>query len=51
VREGDLVLTLGAGDITMVGEETMLRLQESLPGREESLPAGRAVGTGPVNEP
>jgi UDP-N-acetylmuramate--alanine ligase len=23
VRTGDLVLTLGAGDITMVGEETM----------------------------
>ncbi len=29
VREGDLVLTLGAGDITMVGEETLDRLRES----------------------
>jgi UDP-N-acetylmuramate--alanine ligase len=27
VREGDLVLTLGAGDITMVGEETLQRLE------------------------
>jgi UDP-N-acetylmuramate--alanine ligase len=27
VRPGDLVLTLGAGDITMVGEETLDRLQ------------------------
>lgn len=27
VRPGDLVLTLGAGDITMVGEETLARLQ------------------------
>jgi UDP-N-acetylmuramate--alanine ligase len=26
VRSGDLVLTLGAGDITMVGEETLARL-------------------------
>jgi UDP-N-acetylmuramate--alanine ligase len=26
VRAGDLVLTLGAGDITMVGEETLERL-------------------------
>lgn len=26
VRPGDLVLTLGAGDITMVGEETLQRL-------------------------
>jgi UDP-N-acetylmuramate--alanine ligase len=26
VRPGDLVLTLGAGDITMVGEETLARL-------------------------
>lgn len=28
IREGDLVLTLGAGDITMVGEETMARMGE-----------------------
>ena len=27
VREGDLVITLGAGDITMVGEETIARLR------------------------
>jgi UDP-N-acetylmuramate--alanine ligase len=27
VRPGDLVLTLGAGDITMVGEETLQRLE------------------------
>ncbi len=29
VRAGDLVLTLGAGDITMVGEETLERLREA----------------------
>lgn len=29
VREGDLVLTLGAGDVTMVGDETMARVRES----------------------
>jgi UDP-N-acetylmuramate--alanine ligase len=29
VRAGDLVLTLGAGDITMVGEETLERLRET----------------------
>jgi UDP-N-acetylmuramate--alanine ligase len=29
IRDGDLVLTLGAGDITMVGEETLERLRES----------------------
>ncbi len=29
VREGDLVLTLGAGDITMVAEETFDRIRES----------------------
>jgi UDP-N-acetylmuramate--alanine ligase len=29
VRPGDLVLTLGAGDITMVGEETLERLRDS----------------------
>ena len=29
VRAGDLVLTLGAGDITMVGEETLDRLREA----------------------
>lgn len=28
VREGDLVLTLGAGDVTMVGEETLARIGE-----------------------
>ena len=28
VRPGDLVLTLGAGDVTMVGEETLERLKE-----------------------
>jgi UDP-N-acetylmuramate--alanine ligase len=27
VRSGDLILTLGAGDITMVGEETLARLE------------------------
>jgi UDP-N-acetylmuramate--alanine ligase len=27
VRRGDLVLTLGAGDITMVGEETLERIR------------------------
>jgi UDP-N-acetylmuramate--alanine ligase len=31
VRTGDLVLTLGAGDITMVGEETLERLREKAP--------------------
>jgi UDP-N-acetylmuramate--alanine ligase len=29
VRSGDLILTLGAGDITMVGEETLARLEGS----------------------
>ena len=29
VRQGDLVLTLGAGDITMVAEETLDRIRES----------------------
>jgi UDP-N-acetylmuramate--alanine ligase len=29
VRGGDLVVTLGAGDITMVGTETLDRLQEA----------------------
>ena len=29
VRTGDLVLTLGAGDVTMVGEETLERLKET----------------------
>ena len=29
VRQGDLVLTLGAGDITMVGEATLDRLHEA----------------------
>jgi UDP-N-acetylmuramate--alanine ligase len=29
IRDGDLVLTLGAGDITMVGEETLERLRGS----------------------
>lgn len=29
IRDGDLVLTLGAGDITMVGDETLERLRES----------------------
>ena len=29
VRSGDLVLTLGAGDITMVGQETLERLREA----------------------
>jgi UDP-N-acetylmuramate--alanine ligase len=28
IRDGDLVLTLGAGDITMVGEETLGLLRE-----------------------
>ena len=28
VRDGDLVLTLGAGDVTMVGEETLARMRE-----------------------
>jgi UDP-N-acetylmuramate-alanine ligase len=28
VRAGDLVLTLGAGDITMVGDETLARIRE-----------------------
>jgi UDP-N-acetylmuramate--alanine ligase len=31
VRDGDLVLTLGAGDITMVGEETLQRIRETDP--------------------
>jgi UDP-N-acetylmuramate--alanine ligase len=44
VREGDLVLTMGAGDITMVGDETMLRLHESLP------VASRAPGAAPGNQ-
>jgi UDP-N-acetylmuramate--alanine ligase len=29
IRDGDLVLTIGAGDITMVGEETLERLREA----------------------
>jgi UDP-N-acetylmuramate--alanine ligase len=29
IRPGDLVITLGAGDITMVGEETLERLRDS----------------------
>ncbi len=29
VRDGDLVLTLGAGDITMVGDETLARIREA----------------------
>jgi UDP-N-acetylmuramate--alanine ligase len=29
IRDGDLVLTLGAGDITMVGDETLERLREA----------------------
>jgi UDP-N-acetylmuramate--alanine ligase len=29
IREGDLVLTLGAGDITMVGDETLARIRET----------------------
>jgi UDP-N-acetylmuramate--alanine ligase len=29
IRRGDLVLTLGAGDITMVGDETLERLREA----------------------
>jgi UDP-N-acetylmuramate--alanine ligase len=29
-REGDLILTLGAGDITMVGDETLARIRERL---------------------
>jgi UDP-N-acetylmuramate--alanine ligase len=29
IRHGDLVLTLGAGDITMVGDETLQRLREA----------------------
>jgi UDP-N-acetylmuramate--alanine ligase len=33
VREGDLVLTLGAGDVTMVGEETLARIGERTGGR------------------
>ncbi len=31
VREGDLVVTLGAGDITMVGDETLSRIRGSGP--------------------
>jgi UDP-N-acetylmuramate--alanine ligase len=31
VRPGDLVITLGAGDITMVGEETLSLLREEIP--------------------
>jgi UDP-N-acetylmuramate--alanine ligase len=30
IRNGDLVLTLGAGDITMVGDETLGRLREAV---------------------
>jgi UDP-N-acetylmuramate--alanine ligase len=29
VRRGDLVVTIGAGDVTMVGEETLRRLREA----------------------
>jgi UDP-N-acetylmuramate--alanine ligase len=32
VREGDLVLTLGAGDVTMVGEETLALLRDGRSG-------------------
>jgi UDP-N-acetylmuramate--alanine ligase len=32
VRKGDLVLTLGAGDITMVGEETLALMEDGGPG-------------------
>ncbi|MEO7233732.1 MAG: UDP-N-acetylmuramate--L-alanine ligase [Lapillicoccus sp.] len=38
VRPGDLVLTVGAGDVTMVGPEILLRLRESGP-----------VGPGPAS--
>jgi len=31
IREGDLVLTLGAGDVTMVGEETLALLRDGEP--------------------
>jgi UDP-N-acetylmuramate--alanine ligase len=32
IREGDLVLTLGAGDVTMVGEETLALVEGRGPG-------------------
>jgi UDP-N-acetylmuramate--alanine ligase len=41
VRSGDLVLTLGAGDITMVGEETLARMQS---GGELGSDAGAGGG-------
>lgn len=37
VRPGDLVLTLGAGDITMVGAETLARLGEPYPQGEGTV--------------
>jgi UDP-N-acetylmuramate--alanine ligase len=44
VRSGDLVLTLGAGDITMVGEETLARLEEgSALVRETQIRGSRAM--------
>ena len=44
VRSGDLVLTLGAGDITMVGEETLARLEGA---RTASAPASLALRRAP----
>lgn len=38
VRRGDLVLTLGAGDVTMVGEETLARMRDDR--RAPEAPAG-----------
>jgi UDP-N-acetylmuramate--alanine ligase len=47
VRSGDLILTLGAGDITMVGEETLARLasQSAVPhdGNPPRSPANRGA--------
>lgn len=46
VRSGDLILTLGAGDITMVGEETLARLEDGTAlGGDGKTPGSRASVT------
>ena len=44
-RPGDLVVTMGAGDVSMVGPEVLAVLRDPVAGREG--PAGSADGDGP----
>ncbi len=46
-RPGDLVLTLGAGDVTMIGPETVALLAERLADRVAGRVPGRATGDEP----